>query len=148
MTQLLVHDLGTYLAQDFTVLADKRIIVEAVRPYLYFHNSPSGTFTLSLYKGATLIDSASITSSEIQTALATSNNYFHAYSRFDFENHPVLNEGAYTLKLTASGYINSSSSYIGWVALHEDLINNITYTPNSDSENPLTFQLWGYRWLG
>lgn len=148
MTTLVVHDLDTYASQSFVVQNGNRLVIESVRPYLYFHNAPAGTFTLSLYSGATLLDSADITFAEVQTALATTDNYIHAYCRFEFENNPVLPPGSYELKLTASGYTRTNASYAGWVALHEDLINDISYAPANDSENPLTFQLWGYRWSG
>lgn len=148
MTTLVVHELDTYASQSFTVDNGRRLLIESVRPYLFFYNAPAGSFTLSLYAGATLLDSADITFADIQTALETTDNFVVAYCRFEFENQPVLNPGTYELKLTASGYTKSATSYAGWVALHEDLINDITYTPVDDSENPLTFQLWGYRWSG
>jgi hypothetical protein len=52
-----------------------------------------------------------------------------------------LEKGTYTLKLTASGYISNSSSFIGWLQQFEDVQNDMDYLPLFSNQNSLAFRL-------
>lgn len=147
MTTFVIHELVTNLIQPFNVNVGYRLQMHTVRPYLFFNDAPAGTFTLGLYSGATLLDSDSITFAQIKSYIATTDDYIAAFCSFRFSSNPVLNPGVYSLKLTSTGYAYDQAIYVGWISLHENLINQITYSPVSDEENPLTYQLWGHRWL-
>lgn len=146
MTKLVVHELITTLSQPFTVNDQTTLKLKGIRPYLYNHNNPAGIFTLALKYAGNVVDSNTFTSLDLKNALATTNNYMHLFYRIYFEKNPAIHSGDYELELSSTGYTFDEDSYLGWVSMHEDLINNITYTPTDDRENPLSFQLWGYKW--
>ena len=131
------------LTQTFQV--EERIQVEAVRPWLYFHNDPSGTFTVSIRYNGNVIGSKSFTMEEIKTLAGWGDNeYHHGFIKFDFGG--ILNPTVdYQIELSSSGYTYDPNSYIGWVKPHENLINTLTDTVTYADENPFGFQLWGYK---
>lgn len=144
MTQLLVHELQTSLESLITINSAKTIY--AVRPHLHCHNSPAGTFTIGIYDiSDNLIQAKTFTSADIVAAMATANLYIHGYFTVTFDNVVPIVIGDYKIKLTSSGYTFSESSYLGWVADHENLKIELDYTPTSDLENPLSFELWGFK---
>lgn len=144
--KLLVEELlAVTLSQTITV--NKRIIVDSIRPRLYLHDDPAGTFTLSIKQGATTLGSKSLTMADIKTNAGFADNQFHhGFFRFQFANQVVLNPGTYTVELSSSGYTFAEASYLGWIIDHEDLTNTITPgdTVISDIDNPLTMQIWSH----
>lgn len=141
MTKLVVDELFTTLSQTFTVTNQIRLTIKAIRPYIYMHNNPSGTFTISLKEGATTLASKTFDSASIKTDLSTSDNYAHIFKTIVFDDPVYIGDGEYEIELSSSGYSYSKSSYIGWVREHENLINEVNGTPISDFGNPRTFQL-------
>jgi membrane-bound metal-dependent hydrolase YbcI (DUF457 family) len=141
MTTLVVHELVTELAQEFTLNLARRYDVAAFYPYLYMHNAPAGTFTFSILQGVTTIFSKAFTSADIKSALSTANNYAHVFYPVIPSDPLLLNSGDYTAKITASGYTFSVSSFLGWIQQHEDLNNELDYTPANDIENPLSMRI-------
>ena len=141
MTKLVVDELKTTLSQTFTLTKNKRMTIEAIRPYIYMHNAPSGTFTLAVKSGGTTLASKTFTSAEIKTDLATSNNYAHLWKAITFTNPTQIENGEYELELSAAGYTYSETGYLGWIREHENLTNELAGTPISDIENPRAFQL-------
>jgi hypothetical protein len=146
LTTLFVHELKTELEQEFKYKLRTRMNIGGVRPYLYIHNNPVGTFTIELLYNSSPIATGTFTAADIKTALATSDNYVHAYYNVTLDKNPVLNHGIYSLKLTSSGYSFNESAYIGWIALHENERNEMEYTPESDGQNSLTFELWEHKY--
>ena len=144
MTTLVVEKLFISLEQEFNFTNDSRYHVAAFYPYLYLHDSPVGTFTISLIKDASVIFQKSFTSSDIKTALNTSNNYAHVFYPIIPDNPIQLSRGVYSLKLTSSGY-SAGDSFIGWIRQHEDLNNILDYIPLSDEQNPLATRLKVYK---
>lgn len=145
MTTLVVDELETTLDQQFTVLLNRRLTIEGVRIYIYMHNAPSGTFTLSLKEGATVHASKTFTSAEIKTDLSTSDNYAHLWKVISFSNVIHLSKSTYTLSLSSSGYSFSESSYLGWVKPHENIFNLTDGLNDTDFNNPRGFQLFERR---
>ena len=145
MTTLVVEELKTTLSQNFTINGERRYQLVAVRPKIYMHNAPNGTFSLSIKSGSTTLASKSFTSAEIKSDLSTSDNYAWIWKNLAFDFTVPLEKGDYSLELSSSGYSFSSSSYIGWVKDHESVFNTISGNPTSSLDNPFTFQLFEYR---
>jgi len=144
MTTLVVEELKNGpLVQEFDhLLATKRQLAY-VRPYLYLHNYPLGTFTLSLLDANdALIASSSFNQADFYNALDTTDAYAHGFLRLPIT--ASMPRGKYKLSLSSMGYTFFPASYIGWVREHEDEKVKRTFTPASDLENPLTFELWFY----
>ncbi len=141
MTKLVVDELHSTLSQTFTVYKNERLTIEAIRPYIYMHNAPAGTFTIAVKSGGTELFSKTFTSVEIKSDLSTANNYIHIWKTLVFASPAQIENGEYELELSSAGYTYSDSSYLGWVREHENLTNEISGTPVSDIENPRSFQL-------
>lgn len=145
MTTLVIDELrGTALTQVINITLQNRIQIAGIRPYIYMHNAPAGTFTFKIKSGANTIASQTFTSAEIKTDMATANNYVHIWKKLTFSTPIQLKTGAYTLELSSSGYTFSNSSYLAIIREHENISNTINGTPVSDFFNPWAHQLFGY----
>lgn len=143
--KLLIEELRNTLSQEFTISLNKRRQVYAVRPRLYMHNAPSGTFTVKIKDGATELASRDFTSTELKSLLNTANNYAHGFFKLDFDEPVPLKNGTYQVELSASGYTFSESAYLAWVKDHDNVFHEIDGTVDGDEDKPLTFELWTYR---
>lgn len=141
MTKLVVDELITTLSQTFTLNNEGRSTIEAIRPYIYMHNAPSGTFTLAVKSGVTTLASNTFTSTTIKSDLSTSDNYTHSWKTIQFSTPLILDKGEYELELSAAGYTFSNSSYLAWIREHEHLTNTRLGTPISSLYEPRAFQL-------
>ena len=145
MSTLLVQRLETELAQTLSYNMSGRCQVGGFYPYLYMHNAPSGTFTFELLNGDDdVIMTKVFTSADIKTSLSTSNNYAHVFYPIIPTNPIQIEYGNYTIKLSASGYSSSDSSYLGWVQQHENIQNIMDYTPAFDTQNSLAIRIKEY----
>ena len=138
MSTLLVDSLDTdgILSQEFRISLDTRYNIGAIIPYLYMHGAPAGTFYLGVQKNGSEIFSQSFTCADIKTALDTTDDYAHVFFPI-VPNLPLyLEKGIFSVNLYSSGYV-SGSSFLGWVKQHENLNNELDYTPVNDLENPL-----------
>lgn len=141
--KIIVDELKTTLSQSFSVY--KREHLGAIRPFLYKHLSPSGTFTFSIIQNATTLGSKNFTSADIEALDGvTALNYYHGAFRVLFDNPIVLNPGTVEIKLSHSGYTFSESAYLGWIREHERTVNQFTDTGN-DFQNPLAVELWTWK---
>ena len=147
MSYLVVDELKTTLTQTFTIEVNRRIKVAGIRPLIVMNNSPAGTFTLSLKSGATTLASQEFDSAEIKSDLSTSDDYAYLWKRLVFDNPVQISKGDYDLVLSSSGYTFSDGSYLGWIKEYDNVFNEITggVFPNSDWENPFSFQLFELR---
>lgn len=143
MTTLLIKRLltGETLSQEFTLKNETRYHVEAIIPYLYVHNVPSGTFHLKVKQGSTVVYSHDFNKSDIQASLGTVLNYFFVYYPVIPEPKLKLGSGSFTLELSATGYTYDMNSFIGWIREHESLVNKLDYVPANDLEKPYSFKL-------
>lgn len=137
--KIVVQDLGTELSQAISFNLNDRAILEGIYPFLIMIGNPSGTFYFTILKDSTQIFQQSFTSADLKNSLQTTNNNLYVYYPI-FPNIKIKN-GSYTLKLTASGYTKTSSSFIGWGQQHENIQNKMNYTPTKYSENSLTYRL-------
>jgi hypothetical protein len=146
MTKLVVEELKTTLIQEFTWNPVPRAHIAAVRPHLYTHGNPAGTFTLAILSAADVVlASQTFTAADLYFALDTGNAYAQLYFPVIFDNRVHLPKGNYKLRLSASGYSFSEASYLGWIRDHEDLKVPLDFTPASDLHNPLSYEIWVYK---
>jgi len=143
MSYLVIEYLETTLEQSFQV--NERIQVSAIRPWLYLHNDPAGTFKFAIKQNGNEIGSKELTISEIKTLAGLSDNeYHHGFIKFDF--NAILNiDTSYQIELSSSGYVYDPNSYIGWVKPHENLLNSFDDVISYDDQKPLGVQMWGYK---
>lgn len=140
MTTLLCQTLIDELSQDFEIKLNERYHLGAIIPYLFFNN-PVGTFTISLVRGVDTIFAKSFSLLDVQSSLETSSTYLHVFYPIIPDSPIKLEKGTYTLKLTASGYVSNSSSFIGWLQQFEDVQNDMDYLPLFSNQNSLAFRL-------
>ena len=145
MSTLLVQKLETELAQELSYKLSDRCQIGAFYPYLYMHNAPSGTFTIELLNSDDdAVMTKSFTSADIKASLSTSNNYAHVFYPIIPTNPIQIEYGNYTIKLSASGYSPSDSSYLGWIQQHENIQNIMDYAPAFDTQNSLAIRIKEY----
>jgi len=137
VTTLVVEELITTLEQVQTI--EKRMNLERIRLYLLRNDVNSGQLTLTVKRGATIIDSSTINILDI-----TSSTYFHGMVSFEFINNLTVNPGDITLELSSSGYTYAVNNYIGWISEYINTTNEPTTTPETDFQFPLSCQLWEY----
>lgn len=141
MSSLLVDKLVTELTHEIRLNGNSRIHIAAIYPYLFLYNSPAGTFTLSILSGATTIFSQSFDSATIKISMSTVNDYAHVFYPIIPPNPLPIEPGLFTIKLSASGYTPTESSYLGWIKQHENLQNVLEYTPVNDTYNPYALRI-------
>lgn len=140
--KLVIEKLLTTLEQEIRLSSNERKSVAVICPYLYMHNAPAGTFTFSILSGVTVIFSKTFTSADIKAALDnTTDSYAHVFYPIIPANPLQLEKGTYTLKLSASGYAPTVTSFLAWCKQYENLNNELDYSPSNDGENPLAFRL-------
>lgn len=143
--KLVVDELKTTLSQTFTLNNEGRSTIAGVRPYIYMHNAPAGTFTIKIKSGGNTLISQTFTSAEIKSNLSTSDNYAHIWKALIFDDPIQLGKGDYELELSTAGYSYSGASYLGWIREHEHITNEVSGTPVSDIENPRAFQFFALK---
>ena len=141
-----VEELRTTIEQN--VKAPSRGSIKYIRPMLYLHNDPAGTFYLKIYEGSTLLGTASTTMTAIKLGAGLSDNQYHwGAVRFTLDNSVVLKRKVtYKLEISATSYTFSESSYFGLIKPYENLINETVddFTTTSDYENPIGTQVFIY----
>lgn len=145
MTTLVVNPIGASLEQEFTYNLNDRCHIGAFYPYIVMIGAPAGTFTCELIKGVTTIFSKTFTSVSIKSSLSTTNNYAHVFYPIIPDSPVQIEKGAYKLKISTSGYIETNSSYIAWAQQFEDVQNEMPYTPIGIAENSLAFRIKTYK---
>lgn len=145
MTKLLVEPLKTELEQEFSFKLEGRCLLAAVAPYLFMQNSPAGTFTFTVFKEDEEIFSKDFTSAQIKSALNTVNDHARVYYPMVPTNPVFFTKGTYRAVLSSSGYSFDFNSYLGWVREHEDLRDEMDYSPSADNHNPLSMRRKIYR---
>jgi hypothetical protein len=149
MSSLLVEQFlgdGYPMEQKITRDLNERSRIAVIAPYIYMHNAPSGSFTFEIKKiDNTVVYSKTFTSSDIKTLLNTTFDYAHVFIPFVPDEPVYIEKGQFKLVLSSSGYFYNRSSFLGWIRQHENLNNEIDYTPSNDAENPLAYRLKAYK---
>lgn len=141
MTKLLVHELGTSLFQQITV-GSNRLDVEAIRPHLYLHASPSGSLQVQIQdtNGKIVAQSNTRTITSMKTLA-----YAHKFFLFSIKASLKPNE-TYRIALVASGgYSFSESAYVGWCNGFDSRTHLASYGVPFGTRAPLDFELWTKR---
>lgn len=129
---------------EHSASTEKRLSIFGVRPHLFKHLSPVGTFTITISQDGDDLGSKEFTSASIEAATSsTALNYFHGRVAVIFDSPIVVNRGTFEIKLSSSGYSFSEAAYIGWIREHERVVNVFTPT-TSTLNNPLAVEVWSY----
>ena len=136
MTTLVIDELKSSLEQEFRLDRQERYSIGAFIPYLYMHNSPLGTFKITLSKNGNAINFLeTFTSADIKLALNTSDNYAHVFYPIIPSKPIQLEKGLYKITLSSvSGYTFKNNSYLGWIRQHENVQPDRSYYLNDESE--------------
>ena len=147
MTTLVSQTLDTELTQQIKFKLNYRCHIAAMIPYLLVFNAPAGVFTFELYNEdqSETVYTKDFTSADILEALNTANVYAHVFYPIIPENPVQIEKGLYTMKLTATGYIKTEASFLGWIQQFEDVQNEMEYVPFDDSQNPLATRYKQYK---
>ena len=137
MTRLAVEELITTLVQPLTVETTVRLL--AVKPWLYFHNMPAGTFTMALKKDAATIREWQFTATDARNAFGGSQQFFHVY--LSLSGAPlIIYQGEYTLELSASGY-TFGSSWVGWCKDWQGVVGKVEGQAADFTSYPYSFRI-------
>ena len=120
MSKLLVDELITTLSQSITFNNSDNILIKGLKLRLAFVDNPSGTFTVSFKRDSETLASKSFDMTDIKSELSTVNNNGHIYKGIEFDNPFPIDQGAYNVELSHSGYTFSESSFLAWIISHED----------------------------
>lgn len=139
---LLVCELNGACFQPVTT--DENVIhITAIRPHLYKHLAPAGSFYIQIQdaNGKKIANSNSLTAANISAS-----NYFHGYVRFDI-NASLFPETQYRIALKSSGYSYSDSAYIGWCTDYD--LRKYTLTGFATGEAwALDMEIWQLKTIG
>ena len=145
MTTLLCQTLIDELFQEVDYNSSERLHIGCISPYLVVVNAPAGTFTISITGPNGAVFSKSFTSIDIKTAIGTVNDFAHVFYPIIPTNPVQIENGSYTITLSAAGYTASNSSFIGWIQQHENIQNEMSYTPVDDSGNTFAIRFKSYK---
>lgn len=145
MSTLLIETIESGgLEQEYRLALETRYNIGSIIPYLYMHNAPAGVFTLEVLVNAVSVFSQTFTSASIKASLPTVNDYARIFYPVVPINPLQLERGLFSVKISGdAAYLASysSSSFLAWIKQHEDLSNDLDYTPSTDLENPLALRL-------
>ena len=143
MSILLVETLQSELSQDISFTGENRAEIAAFLPYLYIHNVSGATFTFEIVRDNATIFLQDFTSEEI--AQEVGGVYAHVFYPIVPVNPVQIEPGSYKFKIKAkSGYL-PGESFLGWCKQYNDIQNEMSYTPSSDSDNSLAIRFKIYR---
>jgi hypothetical protein len=140
MSTLAVEQLETGLSIVQPITVTRPIQLGALKPYLYVHGMPAGTFKVQLKKLTTVIKEWTFTAAQAQAAFGGTLNYFHVYLALTSEPF-TIKPGEFTIELSATGYVASSGSFIGWCKDFAGPTGAIIGTPSDFTSYPLSFRI-------
>lgn len=141
----LLEELKTELYQDFDVNKQLGMRIKSVRPYLYVNGTVSGNFRVALFfNSSEIATTATFTAAEVKASINTANSYCAVNYFKNLINPVFLKKGAYQIKLLSTGYTYSPNDFIAWIMEHEDIKNEMSYTPVNDLENSFAFDLFRF----
>jgi hypothetical protein len=136
---LVAQTLSGSLEQRVMLRHTKRYVIGSIIPYLLMVNAPSGNFVFKVLKDSLEIFSHTFPSANNKTSLGITDNFAHVYFPI-VPDDLQLEQGEYVFRLE-SDYSPTFTSFLAWIQQHEDIQNEIDYTPSGDQENPLTVRL-------
>jgi hypothetical protein len=140
MTTLVADQLITELVQPLSIYRDMSLV--GIRAKLYFHNSPSGTFYFNFYKNGDLFKSVMFTSAWSKLQIGTLDQSF--WIDMAIQEPINLSQGDIVVKLESSGYLFTSSAWLGWCKDFNQVSGNVIGTPIDFTEHPFILRLIEY----
>lgn len=142
--KLVIHELRTYVEQEYTIAADEHIDAVSMRPHLIRFDFPVGTARLQVRDSnkKLIAQSNAVAISDMDLDEPLGENYFHGYIRFDI-NAPLKAGETYWIRLVATGYTFSESAYLGWCNDFDLRKVPALYTPNDGWSAALDLEIWG-----
>lgn len=146
-----LDSIDTTLEQNFTL--PNNTTIEQFSIKLHIVNDPTGTFTLTLKDGVTIIEAMSLTVAQINALILVQEGFTEVNKNGYILFEPVFpinlrRNVEYTLLLSSSGYTFSSSSSIAWVVEYLNEMNKLLDVPASDLGKALSYKLHGYTEYG
>jgi len=141
VSKLIVEELITVLEQEITL--QKAIQIVTIRPWLYSHNNPAGTFSFNIYNTSGLVRSFSFTNNDLKTQSNLTEAYFHTYFSIQMASFS-LPRGVYTIKLEHFGYTYDANSFLGWCK-DVNPIGKVYGEPENYTANPFSFTIIEYK---
>lgn len=145
MTTLVFQTLTDELSQEVFYHLERRMNIASFSPYLLMMNAPTGTFTFEVTGTNGVVVSEEFTSADIKAELDTVNDFAHIFYAIVPTSPVFLERGSYTIRISATGYSPSSTSFIGWIQQHENIQNVMTYTPLRDDQNSFAVRYKEYQ---
>lgn len=144
MSTVVADELITTLTQPIVVSTPLNIA--SIKPYILAVSPSIGALKLEILQGATVLFSKSLTFSEMKAMLNTTENNFHGFFPFFPTGSIYLSPGAYSIRLSATGYTFSTNNYVGWCKDHTRYFGNIDGSLPSDFRMyPYSFKLLEYQ---
>lgn len=139
MSTLVVDELISDLTQP--VILKQKMMVGSIKLRLYVHNMPSGNFTFTIFKEASVYASFNFTCSSLRSSFSGSKDFFHVTMPFTFAGAAVFDRGEYVFKITHSGYSYSASSFIGWCKDFGGVFGGISDPEAEFTDYPYSFRI-------
>ena len=139
---LLVHELGitsVETKQQIEIGGDD-ILLEAIRPWLYKHNSPAGSLRLVIKDESEVVTVA--TSETIAISAISVADFFHGAVRFLVDAGLTKNTKYWVILEGISGYAFAEAAYIGWNGDFDLKIVDRNYANNEGFNSALLMELW------
>jgi len=141
MSTLVVDELITTLVQEIKI--QRPITLAGLRPWLYSHDDPNGSFDFGIYRDSNLVKNFTFTVAELKTAMGVTQPYFHGHYAIPITPF-VLPRGTYELRFSGSGYTYNTNKFIGWCKDIDP--HGKTYgTIENYTSNPYSFTLIEYK---
>jgi hypothetical protein len=135
--KLIVFELNPSVSQ--LLRPNKNTIVEAIRPHLYKHNSPTGSVFVEIQneQGEFIAQSNTVSIASI-----ADEPFYHGHIRFDIKAY--LKKGmVYRIHIKAAdGYAFTEAAYVGVCNAYDLSAYPPEYTPNQGASAPLDIQMW------
>jgi hypothetical protein len=136
--KLIVHEILGSVSQEI-ITPNEVVQLEAVRPHLYKHNSPSGTVKVQV---TDLNDELIAESDELTITDISAEDFFHGYITF-YINAQLRPDTVYKFKtVCGGGYTFSDSAYLGVVNAFNGEKYESDYSPSEDFNAALDLELW------
>lgn len=126
------------------IKVERPITLLGIRAKLYFHDRPAGNFSLSFYQNGNKLYSYPFTSMQAFEAIGATKSYYF-WADLALKGICNLPEGDLELRLEATGYTFSSSSWLGWCKDFTGYEGKLLSTPTDFTDYPYMFTLVQYR---
>lgn len=145
MSTLIVHECQPEVFQE--IVPSNNILLKAIRPHLYIHNSPAGTIQIRITdtNGKEIYATGTSTIASLKSqieAVVGANDFIHAWPQIEVKAGLRKNE-TYRIYVTCGGgYSFAESAYVGVCKDWDNTKITSTYSPSTEFNAPIDFELW------